>query len=94
MNKEVEQIIEDHLTTLEDEWVRPSSRYFSQHSYSKWALEELLVEIRANEAVSPIVIVEQFSRKMDDYACAQMYTSYIFSVAHDVAEGILDELIA
>ncbi len=73
---------------------RMSKARFKQVSYSRWAIDEIVKSIEASRSVPPVVVVEKFIRKMDDFSCRNDKTSIIFSVAHDMAENILDILIA
>ncbi|WP_297183047.1 hypothetical protein [uncultured Phocaeicola sp.] len=71
-----------------------SRDWFKQISYSRWAVDEILKRIEESKFTPPIMVVEDFIRKMDDFSCKNKKTSIIFSVAHDMAENILDVLIA
>ncbi len=66
---------------------------FAFTSYSISALEDILEHIRQNRDKSPLTIVEEYRDKMDTYACSKTEGSYIFSVAYDVATGVLDDLL-
>lgn len=68
--------------------------YFEQRSYQKWAVNEILKSIKDSEVIPPVMVVENFIRKMDDFSCKNQKTSIIFSTAHDIAEDILDVLLA
>lgn len=64
---------------------------FAQRSYQIWAIDEILSEI--NKSSSPVsLIVESFAKKMDSYSCSGK-SGWIFSVAHDIALWILDNLL-
>ena len=65
---------------------------FEQRSYAKAAVEELMREIKESDA-PPHVVIENFMQKMDDYACLNSHTSYMFSIAYDMAKYILDSLV-
>lgn len=71
-----------------------SRDWFKQISYSRWAADEIIKNIRESRYTPPIQVVEDFIRKMDDFSCKNSKTSIIFSVAHDMGENILDFLIA
>lgn len=73
-------------------WPRGES-YFIQASYSKWAVIELLVCIQNDDKTPPIIIAEEFVRKMDDYSCVNSKNSLIFSIAKDAAMDVLDLLL-
>lgn len=77
----------------EPAWRLPKD-WFKHISYSRWAVEEILKSIENSKITSPITVVENFIRKMDDFSCSNQETSIIFSVAHDLAVDILDVLIA
>ena len=63
---------------------------FKQLSYSRWAAKEVLKYVKEHDSIPPIVAIEEFIRKMDKYSCMNSNSSYMFSVAHDIAEDILD----
>ena len=69
-------------------------RYFEQQSYSRWAANEILSYVLHHLGMSPITAVEEFANLMDEYSCKNQFSSFGFSVAHDVAMDILDMLLA
>lgn len=71
-------------------------QHFSpSNSYRKWAVNEILRSIRESECVlPPIMIVEDFIHKMDDFSCKNNKSSFIFSIAYDVAIDVFDILTA
>lgn len=90
MNDLAITIIQKYIADLEKQthfWQKYS---FKQNSYAKWAANELLECIRNRPTTSVIVTIEDFIRKMDRYSCMNLKNSYMFSVAHDTAEDILD----
>lgn len=90
MNDLAIEIIQKYIADLDDKpyfWQKPN---FKQNSYTKWAANELLECIRNRPTTSVIVTIEEFIRKMDRYSCMNLKNSYMFSVAHDTAEDILD----
>lgn len=66
----------------------------AQESYSRWAGREIMVRLLRDNTTPPLIIIEQFRDQMDDYSCRNVHTSYMFSVAKDMAEWIIDLLIA
>jgi hypothetical protein len=64
-----------------------------QESYSRWAAREILVMLEKNRDTPPLILIEQFRDRMDEYSCMNKYTSYRFSVAKDMAEWIVDLLL-
>lgn len=65
-----------------------------QKSYYKWALNELIYILRNNEETPPLILIEEFLRKMDDYSVINSKTSYVFSCAKDATEWVIDTLIS
>jgi hypothetical protein len=65
-----------------------------QESYSRWATREILILLEKNRDKPPLTVVEEFRDKMDRYSCINLENSYKFSVAKDMAEWIIDWLIA
>ena len=66
---------------------------FEQQTYSLWAAKEIYFKLVKNEELPPAYVVEDFATKMDIYACKNKETSFMFSIAHDVAIDILDTII-
>ena len=71
-----------------------SRDWFKRVSYSRWAADEIIKNIRESRHIPPILVVKDFIRKMDNFSSRNRKTRIIFSVAHDMAEDILDVLIA
>lgn len=65
---------------------------FEQRAYAKAAVDEIVREIKKSDT-PPYMVVEDFMKKMDDYALRNVHTSRMFSIAYDMAKYILDELI-
>jgi len=98
MNRQIELAITNYIYEKipepEKHW---SKFYFSQRSYSRWAAKEILEILHKNQDKSPIEMVENFMKTMEDFSCTDdknWKDGFIFSVAHDVASDILDILIA
>lgn len=64
-----------------------------QVSYTKWACYELMILLKRDKEKPAILIVEDFIHKMDTYSTVNSKNSFIFSVAKDAAENILDMLL-
>ena len=79
----------ESTTTTFDYW---NSAYFAQRSYAKTAAYDIL-ELLKNSTEPPLVVIEEYRDKMNDYACLNGFGSVIFSTAYDTAEGIIDALI-
>ena len=66
---------------------------FIQKSYSKSAGMDLIDRIQENQSKSVFTIIEQYQKLMDKYTVLNSRQSIIFSIKHDFATYILDELI-
>lgn len=67
---------------------------FAQYSHSEWAAKECLRYIRAHPELDVLDAVEAFSQKMLRYCLKKDVpeVTWPFSVAHDTAENIYDQL--
>ena len=77
--------------SLEPYWGLPKA-VFEERSYQKWAVDEVLRAIEKSN-LPPLMVAEAFSHKMDEYACMKESSSWMFSVAHDTAEWIVNLLL-
>ena len=91
-----ESIIEDYILDLKipHRVTYKNSLWFAQMSYSVWAAEEVLNYVRNNQNRPVIYVIEEFVMKMNRYSYINNDTSYVFSVAKDIAEDILDIFLA
>ena len=62
-------------------------------SYANWARKEIVKFIKEHPGESPTDLLEIFVGNMNRYSCMNPKTSMIFSIAHDIALDILDELL-
>lgn len=65
-----------------------------QESYSRWAARELIIRLEKDQETPPLILIEKFRDQMNEFSCVNPSTSYIFSCAKDMAEWIIDLLIA
>lgn len=65
-----------------------------QESYSRWAAKELLNRLREKPMIPPLLIIEEFRDQMDEYSKVNPDTSLIFVSGRDLAEWIINLLIA
>lgn len=87
-------IIKEYYFTSAFEKESKWRRYtFAQVSYSRWAASTLIKELESHPKDPPLLVVEKFRDKMNEYSLLNRNTSYIFSVAYDVAQDIVDRLI-
>lgn len=98
MNKANEmaiQIVTEYISRLERQpmgyW---RSSEFAQLSYSKSAAREVLRLLQHNKELPPLVVIEEYRDKMNDYSCLNSVWSIMYSVAADTASSIVDELIS
>lgn len=89
MNEQAIVIIKNYMKRLNRPNRSKKILHFEQLSYSRWAANELLNCVMEQNSKSPVRIIEEFISKMDTYSCMNG-ASFIFSVAHDTAEDILD----
>lgn len=61
---------------------------FMQRSYGRWAANEFLLYLKQN-GCHLTESGERFVKMMDEYSCKGK-NSWMFSIAHDVAEDLLD----
>ncbi len=93
MNEKTILLIQECIQEMHNFDIRWKKTDFKQLSYSKWAAEEILRDIEREKSTPPLVVIENFIRKMDEYSCMNEKASFIFSAAHDTAEHILDLLL-
>lgn len=65
-----------------------------QESYSRWAARELLDRLIKNPITPPLPIIEEFRDQMDEYSKINPDTSLVFNSGKDLAEWIINLLIA
>lgn len=68
------------------------SSYMAQRSYAKTAAYDIL-ELLRDSTEPPLVVIEEYRDKMNEYACLNKHGSIIFSVAADTADNIVDALV-
>jgi hypothetical protein len=64
--------------------------HFKQDSYRLWAAYDILRLVEKYPNRRPIELIEDYRYLMNELSCQNPRTSFIFSVAYDVAEDILD----
>lgn len=93
INEMAIRMIEDDLRRAEKNTTSPYSVIeFAQDSYCKTTYLELIDLLKKNKDMPPIVLIEDYVKKMEKYSCANEFSSFMFAVSHDVAEYVLDEL--
>lgn len=69
---------------------------FLQDSYTKWSCKEIIKQLKSNPDRPPLQTLEDFLTKMDKYSAELSrsdQSSYMFSVAYDTTQWIIDMLI-
>ncbi|MBQ8135454.1 MAG: hypothetical protein IJ192_13800 [Clostridia bacterium] len=66
---------------------------FISYSYMRWAAMELLTELCIYEDIPPLIVLENFRDKMNEYAKLNVKTTFIFSVGSKTAEYFINLLI-
>lgn len=83
-------IIQDYMMDLKIPKYPWKRELFEYSSYQRWAANEALIYIKEHEELGPYMAMESFVYMMDFYSCENSHTSWIFSIAKDVGENILD----
>ncbi len=81
------------MSSLNKPYFGLSKKLFEQRCYQEWAVKEVLRAIETSD-LPPYMVAEEFAEKMDEYACLKERTSFMFSVAHDTAEWIIEILLS
>lgn len=66
---------------------------FQQQVYSIWAVDELYLELTKHPERNQEEILEDFVKRMDQYALINSKKSRMFSIAKDTALDIIDQII-
>lgn len=93
-NKRAIEVVLDYIKELESDHSWKNKKVLAQWSYSIWAAEEILDQLRSRRKEAPLWVLEDFVLKMDTYACYSRSNSFMFSVAADTGKVIIDELLA
>jgi hypothetical protein len=65
-----------------------------ERSLSRWAVDEILIELKKNDGQSPMDILERLRKKWDDIACSKKgEVGRAYSVAYDTITDVIDYLI-
>lgn len=93
LNKTVIRLIHGYLQKLESDPIPTRIEELEYYSYSKSALKDILACLETEPELPPLSIVMEYRDKMDRFACEKPDNSFMFSLAYDVAENIIDEII-
>lgn len=88
------KIEENSLESKTFIWSIKRRKSLELYSYNKATIRDLINEIRDSE-LPPIMVIEEFIKKMDIYACAARNPKekFIFSTSYDMAIHIEDVLL-
>lgn len=88
------KIEENSLNSKNFIWSVKRRKSLELYSYNKATIRDLIDEIRDSE-LPPIMVIEEFIKKMDIYACAARNPKekFIFSTSYDMAVHIEDVLL-
>lgn len=88
------QVVENYVGRLQRQpypyW---RSLDFAYQSYSKSAAIDILNILKKDATTPPLILIEEYKDLMDRYSCESKRSSFMFSVAYDTADDIIDELI-
>lgn len=92
--EDIEQFIKGSISELETLCPLEKSfndrESFEQISHAKFALKMLLQEIHEHSGVSACAVIEDFAQRMENYSYGNAETSYVFSVACETAQNLLN----
>lgn len=89
---EIERIVLEYMAGENKLGFGKTKSVFVNRSYSKWACKEIFSRLRMNPDARPIEVIEKFALQMGIYAVQSNPSSYIFSIAYDTAQDILDAI--
>lgn len=94
LNQKVIKMVKGYLQEL-DSYPIPhwNSSELEYYSYSKSTLNDILERLRMDRTSPPLQVVMEYRDMMDKYACKNPEGSFMFSLAYDVTENIIDEII-
>ena len=87
-------VLQEYIADMPEPRKKCKKQIFLQETYSRWAAEEILRCIQENRSRPPVAVVEEFKDRMNHYSLMNPNSSYIFSVAYDIAMDILDIFLA
>jgi hypothetical protein len=82
-----------HMPVPRKRYGRFADNMFGQEAYGLWAAYEILRRVAKNPNRRPVEVIDEYRMEMEDLSLINSKTSWIFSVATDVAEDILREFI-
>lgn len=92
--KRVIEMVKEYLQYYLGDIRRFKRKEFKQACYSKWAAQEILRRLIVDDETPPLIVLEEFRDKMDQYSLINQQSSEIFSVAKDTAEYFIDLVLS
>ena len=93
--KELQTLVQNYHDELEYTHPFVNSDQFLTNSYSKWACEELLTEIKKSKDLpfdlEPFELLNSFCEKMKRFAYMNSKNSLIFVTASETAEYLIEQ---
>lgn len=95
VNKLAIEIINDYINYLEFIFEREKYEYtLEQKSYSMWIANETIKVVRFNPNTPPLMTIERFRNKIEEYSHMNKKSDFIFSTALETIDNIIDVLIS
>jgi hypothetical protein len=92
-NKHAVGVVQSYILKL-DTFAIWQGCTFKELSYSKWAANELLKCLEEQQEIPPLLVMESFRDKMDEYSHLNQKFGFVFSDARDVTEDIIEYLLS
>lgn len=77
-------------------YYRVKRSHFKAMTYDCWAAEEIIKELQKNEEIyDPIIVLENFRDRVDNYCCSAKTTdaNEIFIALYELINSVIDFLI-
>ena len=95
INEIAVRVVKDYLRYVvpKPKWWFSDDQLYSI-GVQRWAVEEIIVELRSHPNIPPLDTLENLRRKWDNLACAKKGSVGLsFSIAYDTVTHVIDYLI-
>lgn len=89
----VVNIIEVYIKTFLDRTTNTYDELFAYNSYSKFAARNMISILKNHQEVSPLILMEEYRDKLEDYSKLNTNSNYIFETEKRTIEDIIRYLI-
>lgn len=89
----VVNIIEVYIKTFLDSAINEYDELFAYNSYSKFAARNMISILKNHQEVSPLILMEEYRDKLEDYSKLNTNSNYIFETEKRTIEDIIRYLI-